>query len=134
MKKLVWHASLLCATLLALSCVTSGRSGFDEGDFADVVAAYRAAPGPKALALGTEANGRWAYAFVESRPSTEGAVEEALASCQKSARSGGLRATCRLFARDDEAASETVDACLARKMAARRCQMQRQFQSGLLVP
>jgi hypothetical protein len=122
------------ALVLALACAAQRLAGVDEPDFAKVVSRYRAEPGEKALALATEANGRFGFAMSVGKASPEAASQEALDSCQATAKAGELRSTCVLFAVGDAPAPETVQGCLARRLPSRRCTMQREFQAGLAPP
>lgn len=124
------------AALLAwmLSCASNTLSGVDEPDFGEVVRHYRTLEPPKALALATEANGRWAYGARFTSGSREQAIEGALEACRSKARSGGMRAHCFPFAVENEPAAETVRGCLAHKLPSRRCQMQRRHRGDLTSP
>jgi hypothetical protein len=129
--RLVAFAALLAA---AVSCASSTLSGVDEPDFGEVVRHYRTLGSTKALALATEANGRWAYGARFASGTRERAIEDALRACSTSARSGGMRARCLLFAVENEPAPETVKGCFARKITSRRCAMQRRHQGALTKP
>ncbi|MBW2241949.1 MAG: hypothetical protein JRH01_08165 [Deltaproteobacteria bacterium] len=122
---------LLLVSLLATACATSSLSGYDEPDFPAVIAQYKALAGTKVLALGTEANGRFAWGITAGEASETEARNEALDRCRRAARSGGMRATCYAFAVGDEPAVDTVRDCAARKLPSRRCHMQRQHQGKL---
>jgi hypothetical protein len=129
-------APALFAALLAsiLCCASNSFSGIDEPDFGEVVRHYRTLAPHRALALATEANGRWAYGAHYAGGSREQATQGALEACESRARSGGMIARCFPFAVDDEPAPETVRDCLARKLPSRRCQMQRQHRGDLTAP
>ena len=126
----------LFGALLAsmLSCASNSLSGIDKPDFSEVIRHYRTLDPPKALALATEANGRWAYGAHFAGASREQASEGALEACENRARSGGMIARCFSFAVDDEPAPATVKGCLARKIPSRRCAMQRHHRIDLLGP
>jgi hypothetical protein len=132
----VRHRCFFLAALLAatLSCASNTLSGVDEPDFGEVVGHYRTLASSKALALATEANGRWAYGARFASDSRERAIEDALQACDTRARSGGMRARCRLFAVENEPAAETVRGCFAAKIPSRRCAMQRRHQGALTRP
>lgn len=123
----------LFAVLIAslLSCASNTLSGIDEPDFGKVVRDYRTLATHRALALATEANGRWAYGVHFAGGSPEQAIEGALEACESRARRGGMIARCFPFAVDDEPAPETVEGCLARKIPSRRCDMQRRYRGAL---
>ena len=129
--QLVAFVSLLAA---ALSCASNTLSGVDEPDFGEVVRHYRTLGSSKALALATEAYGRWAYGARFASGSREQAIEDALRACSDAAYSGGMRARCHLFAIENEPAEETVRGCFARKIPSRRCAMQRRHQGTLTKP
>ena len=124
------------AALLAsmLSCASNTLSGVDEPDFGEVVRHYRTLESHKALALATEANGRWAYGARFASGSQEQAIEGALEACRTRAQSGGMRARCFPFAIENEPAPDTVEGCLVRKIPSRRCSMQRRHQGALTQP
>ena len=126
----------ILAALLAwsLCCASNTRSGIDEPDFGEVVRQYRSLESHKALALATEANGRWAYGARFASDTRERALEDALEACSTKARSGGMRARCRLFAIENQPAPETVKGCFAGMIASRRCAMQRRHQGALTKP
>jgi hypothetical protein len=130
------HPFPACAALLAavICCTSTTLSGVDEPDFGEVVRHYRSLGPSKALALATEANGRWAYGARFAGVSPEQATEDALRACRESARSGGMRARCLLFAVENDPAPETVRGCLARRIPSRRCAMQRRHQGELTGP
>jgi len=130
-RRSVAFAALLAA---ALSCASNTLSGVDEPDFGEVVHHYRTLGSSKALALATEANGRWAYGARFAGGSREQAIEHALQACRNRARAGGMRARCLLFAVENEPAEETVRGCFARKIPSRRCAMQRRHQGPLSKP
>jgi hypothetical protein len=117
-----------------LSCASNTLSGVDEPDFGEVVRHYRALESHKALALATEANGRWAYGVRFASGSQEQAIEGALEACRARAHSGGMRARCFPFAIEDEPAPDTVEGCLVRKIPSRHCFMQRRHQGDLAGP
>ncbi len=114
--------------------MSNSLSGIDEPDFREVVRHYRTLAPHRALALATEANGRWAYGAHFAGGSREEASEGALEACENRARSGGMIARCFSFAVDDEPAPATVKGCLARKIPSRRCAMQRHHRIDLLGP
>jgi hypothetical protein len=118
----------------ALCCASNQLSGVDEPDFDAVVRHYRTLPSSKALALATEANGRWAYGVRFASDSREQAATDALEACRSKALSGGMRARCILFAVENEPAPETVEGCLARVIPSRRCAMQRRHYGALTRP
>jgi hypothetical protein len=128
--------SIVLAALFAVTvaCASNTLSGVDEPDFGEVVRSYRTLGSHKALALATEANGRWAYGARFASGSSEQAIEESLRACRKRARSGGMRAQCFLFAIENEPAPETVKRCFARKITSRRCAMQRHYHGALTKP
>jgi hypothetical protein len=130
------HRSVAFAALLAvaLSCASNTLSGVDETDFGEVIRHYRTLGSSKALALATEPNGRWAYGARFASGSRGQAIEDALQACGNRARSGGMRARCFLFVVENEPAEETVRGCFARKIASRRCAMQRRHQGALTKP
>jgi hypothetical protein len=119
---------------VAVACASNTLSGVDEPDLGEVVRQYGTLESNKALALATEANGRWAYGARFASDSREQAIEESLRACSIKARSGGMRARCFLFAIENEPAPETVRRCLARKISSRRCAMQRRYQGALSRP
>ena len=127
---------MIFAALLAamLSCASNTLSGVDEPDFDEVVRHYRALQSQKALALATEANGRWAYGTRFASDSQQQAIEDALEACRSRAHSGGMRARCILFAVENEAAPDTVKGCFARTIPSRRCAMQRRHHGALTKP
>lgn len=130
--RLIIFAALLA---VAVACASDTLSGVDEPDFGEVVRQYRTLGSNKALALATEANGRWAYGARFASDSREQAIEESLRACSIKARSGGMRAHCFLFAIENEPAPETVRRCFARKkIGSRRCAMQRRYQGALSRP
>jgi len=129
--RLIIFAALLA---VAVGCASNPLSGVDEPDFGDVVRQYRTLGANKALALATEANGRWAYGARFASDSREQAIEESLRACRIKTRSGGMRARCFLFAIENEPAPETVRRCFASKISSRRCAMQRRHQGLLTRP
>ncbi|MCP5057169.1 MAG: hypothetical protein GY937_10645 [bacterium] len=124
-------AWLLLAWVATAGCATSSLSGYDEPDFPAVVAQYKALEGAKVLALGTEANSRFAWGISAGEASEADARNGALDRCRRAARSGGMRATCYVFAVGNEPAADTVRDCAARRLPSRRCHMQRQNQGKL---
>ena len=118
----------------ALSCASNRLSGVDEPDFDEVVRQYRTLESSKALALATEANGRWAYGVRFASGSQEQASADALEACRSRAHSGGMRARCILFAVENEPAPDTVEGCLTRMIPSRRCAMQRRHHGALTRP
>ncbi len=123
----------LVLLLGAAACASTALSGIDEPDFGEVVRKYRELQSHKALALVTEANGRWAYGARFAGASREEAIHDALTACRAAARSGGMPANCFAFAIENEPAWETLDDCTPpnRRIPSRRCAMQRQHQSKL---
>jgi hypothetical protein len=117
-----------------LGCASTTLSGVDEPDFGEVVRHYQTLASNKALALATEANGRWAYGARYASGSPAGAIEDALEECRTRARSGGMRARCILFAIGNEPAPETVAGCYAGMIPSRRCAMQIRHQGILTRP
>ncbi len=127
---------MYCRLLLLLgaaACASTVLSGFDEPDFGEVVSEYRGLQSHKALALTTEANGRWAYGVRFAVASPEKAIHDALTACRAAARAGGMRAGCYPFAIENEPARETLRGCSPpnRRIGSRRCAMQRQYQGAL---
>ena len=127
----VTFAAFLAAVL---SCASNTLSGVDEPDFDEVVRQYRTLESSKALALATEANGRWAYGMRFASGSQEQATLDALEACSSRAYSGGMRARCILFAVENEPAPDTVEGCLTRMIPSRRCAMQRRHYGALTKP
>jgi hypothetical protein len=117
-----------------LGCASHTLSGVDEPDFGEVVRHYRTLASKKALALATEANGRWSYGVRFASGSREEAIEEALEGCRARARSGGMRARCLLFAIENDPAPDTIAGCYAGMVPSRRCHMQRRHQGILSEP
>lgn len=128
---LAFFAPLLGAVF---SCASTTLSGIDQPDFDPVVRHYRTLEPKKALALATEADGRWAYGLRFASTSQEKAIEDALEACRTQARSGGMRARCFLFAVENEPAPDTVRGCFARTIPSRRCAMQRRHYGALIGP
>jgi hypothetical protein len=118
----------------ALGCASQTLSGVDEPDFGEVVRHYQTLASKKALALATEANGRWAYGVRFASASQAEAIEDALEACGTRARSGGMRARCLLFAIENQPAPDTVRGCNAGMLPSRRCAMQRRHQRLLTRP
>jgi hypothetical protein len=129
-------ARVIFAVLIAaaLSCASNRLSGIDEPDFDEVVRHYRTLGSSKALALATEANGRWAYGVRFAADSQEQAIADALEACRTRTHSGGMRARCILFAIENEPAPETVEGCLTRMIPSQRCAMQRRHHGALTRP
>ena len=125
----------LVLLLGAAACASTTLSGVDEPNFGEVVRKYGGLKSHKALALTTEANGRWAYGVRFAGASPEEAIHDALTACRTAARAGGMRADCFAFAIEDEPARETLDGCSPPnlRIRSRRCAMQRQYQ-GALAP
>jgi hypothetical protein len=63
--------------------------------------AYRALAGPKALALGLDANGKWLYWFFAAEPGEDVAAERAVAECRRQRARFPVDADCRLYALGD---------------------------------
>jgi hypothetical protein len=125
-------APLAAVLIAAAGCTTtSSLSGFDEPDFAEVVAHYQTLQEPKLLALATEANGRFAWGIAAGEAAEADASAVALKRCRKAARSGGMRSQCLAFAVGDQPAPDTVEGCAARRITSRRCEMQRSYQGKL---
>jgi len=125
---------LLVLLVATLGCASDTLSGVDEPDFGEVVRHYRTLEANKALALATEANGRWAYGARFASGSRAEAIEDAVEACRTKARSGGMRARCILFAIENEPAPDTVGGCNAGRIPSRRCAMQRRHQGMLTRP
>ncbi len=125
---------LLVLLVATLGCASNTLSGVDEPDFGEVVRHYRTLEANKALALATEANGRWAYGARFASGSRAEAIEDAVEACRDRARSGGMRARCILFAIENEPAPDTVGGCNAARIPSRRCAMQRRHQRILTGP
>lgn len=121
----------LFALIVASGCATSSLSGVDKPDFSAVIADYLSLGGTKVLALGTEANGRFAWGISAGEGTEADALSDAIDRCRRAARSGGMRATCYAFAVGDEPAADTVTSCAERHLPSRRCRMQRQHQGQL---
>ncbi len=120
------------ALAAAFACTTtSSLSDFDEPDPAEVVVRYGALASPKALALATEANGRYAWGIATGEATEAGARSTALDRCRRAARAGGMRADCHLFAVDDLPAADTVEGCSLRRIPSSRCGMQKRYQADL---
>jgi predicted small secreted protein len=117
-----------------LSCASNTFSGAGEPDFDEVVRRYRELDSHKALALATEADGRWVYGVRFASASQEQAIEEAIESCRNRARLDGTRAQCIPFAVENEPAPETVRDCLKGTIPSRRCAMQRRHYGALTNP
>ncbi len=121
----------LLAAALAGCAGTASLFDFDAPAFETVVSRYSAMEDRKALALATEANGRFAWGIATGEASEADARAGAADRCRRAARSGGMRADCHAFAVDDAPARDTVEGCAARQLPSRRCFMQRQFQGKL---
>lgn len=117
-----------------LSCASNQLSGVGQPDFDGVVRRYRTLGSSKALALATEADGRWAYGVRFAADSPEQATAGALEACRSEALSDGMRARCILFAIENQPAPEAVEGCLARMLPSQRCAMQRRHHGALTGP
>ena len=134
MHRIAARAILAVSIAAALSCASNQLSGVDEPDFDEVVRHYRTLESSRALALATEANGRWAYGVRFAADSQEQATADALEACRNKTLSGGMRARCILFAIENEPAPETVEGCLTRMIPSQRCAMQRRHRGTLTRP
>jgi hypothetical protein len=117
-----------------LSCASNTYSGADEPDFDEVVRRYRTLDPHKALALATEADGRWVYGVRFASGSQERAIEDAIDACRGKARLEGTRARCILFAVENEPAPDTTKGCLTGMIPSQRCAMQRRHYGALTRP
>ena len=118
----------------ALSCASNTYSGANEPDFDEVVRRYRTLEPHKALALATEADGRWVYGIRFAGSSPEQAIEEAIDACRGKAHLDGTRARCIPFAVENEPAPDTMKGCLAGMIPSQRCAMQRRHYGALVKP
>lgn len=116
------------------SCASNTFSGANESDFDEVVRRYRTLEPHKALALATEADGRWVYGVRFAGSSLEQAIEEAIDACRSKARLDGTRAQCILFAVENEPAPDTKRGCLTGMIPSQRCAMQRRHYGALTKP
>jgi len=130
----VGRAGALAVALVLGACASTTLTGLDDPDFAATLRRYRGLEGAKALALATEANGRMAWGVRYGARGEPQAREGALEACRATARAGGMRAHCHLFAVGDEPDPDTMTGCLARRLPSRRCEMQRRFHGDLVKP